>query len=109
MTTCWLLLVAMCLAALQTGCLTNERKAYQTLDTTATLVESSLKAFRVLNEGGHISPEDYDKVAAYYADYQTAMNAAIDLAQMDMNQFTPERVMALAVQLINLIERIEQQ
>jgi hypothetical protein len=91
-----------------TGCQNSyERRAYQTLDTTQTLVEVAMATFKALNISGKVTAQEYDDISVYYSDYQAVMNAAIDAASGDLNQFTPETAMRLSVQLISLIERFE--
>jgi len=101
------LLTTLCLV-LFTGCPnTYDRKVHQTIDATQTLVEVALATFKELNINSKITAKEYDQVQAYYQDYQAAMNVAIDAAQGDTSQFTPETALRLSTQVISLIERFQ--
>ncbi len=84
-----------------------DRQAYQTLDTTQTLVEAAFVLFKIENQRGDVTRAEYDKIHEDYAIYQAAMNIAIEQAEGDTTRWTPEKVLRLSTQLITLIERIE--
>lgn len=85
-----------------------ERKAYQTLSTTQEVVGVAMHTLGSLNRAGELTAAEYDRTQSYYREYQAAMNLAMDLAMGDEESWTPQKVMLLATQLIELIERLDE-
>ena len=93
-----------------TGCKTPpERVVYNTLATTKTLVEGSMRTAADLLVAGKLKEAKWDEIAAVY-DYEftPAFQTAVTLAREDYNAITPARVEVLANQIINTVAAIAQ-
>lgn len=65
-----------------TGCASFTKTSYQTLATTAVMVDSARGAYSTFYKEGKVSPELDVKVLAAYTKYQSAMKVAIKSVQL---------------------------
>ncbi len=87
-----------------TGCTTSQQAvAYKTLNITATSVDAGMKAFADAVVAGKVLPATQAKVRDLHGRYALAMQAAIAAAHFDTSAPAPDKLKALASELLTLI------
>ncbi|MES2367090.1 MAG: hypothetical protein V4563_14535 [Pseudomonadota bacterium] len=86
------------------GCTTSQQAvAYKTLNITATSVDAGMKAFADAVVAGKVTAPTQAKVRDLHGRYALAMQAAILTAHFDTSAPAPDKLKALASELLTLI------
>lgn len=87
------------------GCASSP-SSYKTLKVTQTASVAALESFAVARAKGQVDDATYLKANELYKKYQSAYDAALTAAQLNVNAPTPENVKQLAADFATLVAQV---